>query len=563
MATVYRGFDNRLQVHRAIKVLSQEYAGRPKVRARFEAEARTMAVLDHANIVRVYDVGNDGAQVWIVMELVEGSSLLERLEAQGPFDTDSALAVTAEILEGLVAAHDQGIVHRDIKPHNIMLSHEDRVRITDFGIARSVHLTEDSFTKTGAVMGTWAFMAPEQRVNAKGVDHTADLYGTGATLFAMVTHRTPMDLFAADLDPVMLQDVSDPLRPLIRRSTRYQRQERYVDAREMLQAVRDCRKRLGRDEPPLRTPSRTHSPLPPITTSASGRAGETYLADPVAAPPVVPPAVAGTFIPELPPTVPSPPMSDALQPTSSQPHTPDHSDTDTLLPLDESMEPTDPSGPQLRVAKGPSRTGPLIAFFIILLMIMTGVVLRAVRKPSSESRPVDIANAQIEQAASPERPVEPEPPVAPEIEAAPVPAPTPPSTVPSTSPDPAPQATPTPPTPAPSTAVSLLHDPVTNGSVGDVLRFTTILRGIEPQNLRFYSVHIAFRTSGTPQYTQQSMQRESGSTTWRAYLRVDESMMAGMEYIIVAKPDPTRLPGREKVFHGQLQRPHRVRIRPR
>ena len=121
MATVYRGFDTRLQVHRAIKVLAEEYANRPKVRARFDAEARTMALLDHPNIVRVYDVGNDGTQVWIVMELVEGVSLLERIDDGGALDPDSALRITTEVLEGLAAAHAQGVVHRDIKPHNIML----------------------------------------------------------------------------------------------------------------------------------------------------------------------------------------------------------------------------------------------------------------------------------------------------------------------------------------------------------------------------------------------------------------------------------------------------------
>ena len=172
--------------------------------ARFERpKPETMAVLDHPSIVRVYDVGSNDETAWIVMELVEG-----RIPpSEDRFHRHQCRRLpryTARVLEALDVAHRHGVVHRDIKPHNVLLTPDGEARITDFGIARSAGQTDESFTKTGTVMGTWAFMAPEQRVNAKGVDHTADIYGLGASLFAMATGQTPMDLFAADLDPEML-----------------------------------------------------------------------------------------------------------------------------------------------------------------------------------------------------------------------------------------------------------------------------------------------------------------------------------------------------------------------
>jgi len=270
MATVYRAHDNRLAVDRAIKVLLPSYASKKKVRARFEAEARTMAVLDHPNIVRVYDVGATEDTAWIVMELVEGGTLLDRIGAVG-IEVRDCLRNSSKILQALVVAHAHGVVHRDIKPHNVLLNTEGVARITDFGIARSAGQTQEDLTKTGTVMGTWAFMAPEQRVNAKGVDHTADVYGMGATLFSMCTGQTPMDLFAADLDPEMLKGVPDILVPIIRRATRYQREERYPNAKAMLADVDAALSGLDVATAPIRTPRPGPLPVPtpPTVTAAA------------------------------------------------------------------------------------------------------------------------------------------------------------------------------------------------------------------------------------------------------------------------------------------------------
>ncbi len=253
MATVYRAFDTRLQVARAIKVLLPALANRERLRQRFEAEARTMALLEHRNIVRVYDVGSEGSRVYIVMELVEGGSLVDRLEERGPLPPRQALDVCLHVLAGLAVSHSRNIVHRDIKPHNVLLTSDGEVRVTDFGIARLAE-SSDNLTKTGAIMGTWGFMAPEQRADSKGVDVRADIYSVAATLYSCVTNETPMDLFAAELDSSMLARVPEPLAEVIRKATRYDREERYPDTAAMsadLRRIRDRLPEVPADAPPL------------------------------------------------------------------------------------------------------------------------------------------------------------------------------------------------------------------------------------------------------------------------------------------------------------------------
>lgn len=257
MATVYRGFDARLQVHRAIKVLSPALARRKSLRTRFEAEATTMAMLHHRHIVGVYDVGTDGNRTYIVMELVEGGSLLDRVREHGPLPPKMALGVTIKTLDALRIAHSKGVVHRDIKPHNILLTQDGDIRITDFGIAQMRKWEDDGLTKTGAVMGTWGFMAPEQRQDAKTVDARADVYSTGATLYSVLTDKTPVELFAADMDASMLDGIEPGLAEIIRMATRYSRDERYADATAMADACREVIATLPDDPvdtPPLALP---------------------------------------------------------------------------------------------------------------------------------------------------------------------------------------------------------------------------------------------------------------------------------------------------------------------
>ncbi len=255
MATVYRAYDERLQVYRAIKVLSIKLAKHPVIQERFLNEARTMARLHHPNIVGVHDVGSDGERSFIVMEIVEGGSLMDYITEHGPMHTRLAADATLALLSALGVAHDAGVIHRDIKPQNILLSRRGRAKVTDFGIA---HVADDSsdrsLTKTGSVMGTWGFMAPEQRVSARKVDGRSDVYAVGATLYTLLTNQMPVDLFAAEMDESVLEGIEQNLAGIIRESTRYRPDDRYPDVEAMraaVEAIRDQLPEPGPDVPKL------------------------------------------------------------------------------------------------------------------------------------------------------------------------------------------------------------------------------------------------------------------------------------------------------------------------
>src|SRR5688500_9423447 len=144
MGTVWLAEDDRLGVRRAIKILDPTMRRSPTIRRRFDAEARAMARLQHPNIVTVHDVGDDGDRSWIVMELVHGGSLVERVQTTGALHPRTACEVLGPVLDALATAHAAGIVHRDVKPHNILLTADGVPKITDFGIAQmstGAHLT--------------------------------------------------------------------------------------------------------------------------------------------------------------------------------------------------------------------------------------------------------------------------------------------------------------------------------------------------------------------------------------------------------------------------------------
>jgi serine/threonine-protein kinase len=238
MASVWRAFDQRLQRPRAIKILSPDLACRPALRRRFLAEAQTMANLEESRVVRIFDMGEDNDLVYIVMELIEGGSLLDRVRDFGPLPPRMAAEATVQICESLQAAHDAGVIHRDIKPHNILLTKAGEIRVTDFGIAQVQSDGAEGMTRTGAVMGTWGFMAPEQKSNAKMVDARADIYSMGATLWSLLTGETPPELFMADAEPGMMDAIPEELSEVIKRATRYRREDRYVSARAMAESLR-------------------------------------------------------------------------------------------------------------------------------------------------------------------------------------------------------------------------------------------------------------------------------------------------------------------------------------
>lgn len=233
-AIVYLVEDTTLGVKRAVKVLKSYVSGSREVRARFLAEAKTMAQIEHPGVVRIYDFYEEGDELWIVMEFLEGGSLVDRL-GHGPLSSRQAVTVCKEILSALAEAHSHGVIHRDIKPHNILLTGKGRIKVADFGIARLASL--DSHTKTGVVMGTYGFMPPEQKVDAKTVDQRADIHAVGALLFACIVTRPIPVIFSEVLEPELFKDIPRSLVEVVRKATHYNKEERYASAEEMIAAL--------------------------------------------------------------------------------------------------------------------------------------------------------------------------------------------------------------------------------------------------------------------------------------------------------------------------------------
>jgi serine/threonine-protein kinase len=189
MGKVYKGKHLGLDVPVALKVMGEALARDASGRQRFLREARTAAKLDHPNIVRVLDVNEQDKLPYIVMEFVDGTDLSGLLKQHGPLDGIAALKVIAQVADGLAHAHAQGIVHRDIKPHNIFVSKDGRVKLGDFGLARAVEATTE-LTMPGAAIGTAHYMSPEQS-NGHEIDQRSDIYSLGITAWHLITGAPP------------------------------------------------------------------------------------------------------------------------------------------------------------------------------------------------------------------------------------------------------------------------------------------------------------------------------------------------------------------------------------
>jgi serine/threonine-protein kinase len=190
MAEVVRGTDVRLGRDVAVKVLRADLARDPAFQARFRREAQSAASLNAPCIVSVYDTGEDNGVPYIVMEYVEGRTLRDILQTEGRLLPQRALEVAADICAALDVAHGAGIVHRDIKPGNVMLTPRGEVKVMDFGIARAVADTSSTMTQTAAVIGTAAYLSPEQ-ARGEHVDARSDIYSTGCLLYELVTGTPP------------------------------------------------------------------------------------------------------------------------------------------------------------------------------------------------------------------------------------------------------------------------------------------------------------------------------------------------------------------------------------
>ncbi len=208
MAVVYKAYDNIDDRIVAVKVLKEEYLANEEFRRRFKNESKAIAVLSHPNIVKVYDVSFGDRLQYIVMEYIEGITLKEYIEKRGAIDWNEALFFIIQILRALQHAHDKGVVHRDVKPQNIMLLENGTIKVADFGIARFSH--SESRTVTEKAIGSVHYISPEQ---AKGelTDEKADIYSVGIMLYEMLTGKLPFD--ADNAVSVALMQVNSEAQP--------------------------------------------------------------------------------------------------------------------------------------------------------------------------------------------------------------------------------------------------------------------------------------------------------------------------------------------------------------
>ena len=193
-AEVHAAWDRRLKRHVAVKTIRYDLASivSSDLLDRFQREAEAMARLSHPNIMPIYAVGEGDGVVYFIMPLAHGKSLSEKLSGADPLPIGEARRITLEIGRALEQAHRAGVVHRDVKPDNIMLEGDDeRVLVTDFGIAKAAAVSASDLTGTGIAIGTPAYMSPEQATGEPDIDHRADLYSLGVVAFQMLTGRLP------------------------------------------------------------------------------------------------------------------------------------------------------------------------------------------------------------------------------------------------------------------------------------------------------------------------------------------------------------------------------------
>ena len=283
MARVVEAHDRVLDRQVAVKLLRDDIATDPSIRERFLREARTAAKFTHPNAVAVYDTGQDGRQPWIVMELIRGEDLSRRLTLSGRLDEPEAVRITDAVLAALEAAHRDGMVHRDVKPANIMLLEDGGVKLADFGIAKSMQDATAGMTATGQIIGTAKYLSPEQ-VEGRPATPASDVYATGIVLYEMLTGEPPFTgdsaiaiALAHTRDPIpdirrAAPGISPALAAVVERSLSKDPAQRFTDAGEMRRALRGQRVATTRVLaaatptqvlPPDRTRTRTAAAPPP------------------------------------------------------------------------------------------------------------------------------------------------------------------------------------------------------------------------------------------------------------------------------------------------------------
>jgi serine/threonine protein kinase len=252
MGAVYEARDETLARPAALKVLHPRFTGDAEYRKRFLREARiaASALLEHPNITQVYAAGSEGERLWIAMQLVRGKTLRRLLEARGPLPPREALSIARQAAEGLAAAHAARLVHRDIKPDNLMVDAAGRVKIMDFGLMRSTEVRREALTEDGVFVGTLEYASPEQ-CRDEEIDARTDLYSLGVVLYELLSGARPYSARTRLGYLSMIPDPSQPPVPLCRRNPRVpsevealvhrllakKREDRFADAGELVRAI--------------------------------------------------------------------------------------------------------------------------------------------------------------------------------------------------------------------------------------------------------------------------------------------------------------------------------------
>jgi len=277
MGEVYRARQLALDRDVAVKVLSFHMTTRPDYVDRFEREARAAAQLKHANIVQVYDVGEDGGIFYLIMELVQGKTIYGLLKAKEHISWRVVHEIAMRVAEALECAHGFQIVHRDIKPDNIMISRDHKVKIMDMGLAKMLDAQNEDYTRTSEVLGTPYYMSPEQCRNDPALDCRSDLFSLGATLFHMLTGHPPFE-GTSPVDVLMKVvnrptpdyaslnvDVPREFYAIIEKLMEKDADKRFQTPTDLLAAMKEVERKINAAR--VAIPSPVMSPPPPVARS--------------------------------------------------------------------------------------------------------------------------------------------------------------------------------------------------------------------------------------------------------------------------------------------------------
>ena len=289
MGIVWKSYDTVLRRYVALKLLSSSFRKTKDMQERFLREARAAGAIQHPNIVTVYDLGESEGQLYIAMELVEGRDLSDMIALRDPLALERKLDITIEVLAGLHFAHQRGVIHRDVKPSNVRVMTDGRVKIMDFGIAR---LQKADATGSGAIVGTPTYMAPEQITNG-AITAATDVFSVGCMLYELLTYQRPFE--AESVHGVLYQVLTTEPRPLrtvapsipaalervVGKAMNKVPHERYESAGQMLQSLQGIRSALSGADDEATQPLGRWTPLPrpmlKLITHASMRARITVL----------------------------------------------------------------------------------------------------------------------------------------------------------------------------------------------------------------------------------------------------------------------------------------------